>query len=304
MRFVNVGKERASIRRRWKFHWCSLAMAKMLGSLALPHCVNSSDMRRYRSADRSTNHTHVLVRATIIEKPTPSIAHESLHKHYIRYLSDFFPFGPWRKNGCLSARENLGRIIFVKKDPTSRVNIFVVCAVIDQENAFSRQERRRAWFHNLRIKRAGAAGENRMIKGLRPMEQVFGVGDAHLGVLATRIREKIHPIFAIDFLRDDCAGLRPFHIPLALVSRKDNALPLPVDQVGRRGETELRILFIGTNSIYVVVSRICQIKSIAKFDQPGVFDSTALFIRRLRNQYRFRPTNEVKPVIARGVAKR
>src|SRR5712692_3755699 len=257
MRFVNVGKERASIRRRWKFHWCSLAMAKMLGSLALPHCVNSSDMRRYRLASRSTGHTHVLVRATIIEKPAPSIAHESLHKHDIRYLSDFFPFGPWRKNGLLSARENLGRIFLVEEDPTSRVNVFVICAVVDQENAFRSQDGRRTWLDNPGIKGAGAVGENRMIKGFRPMEQVFGISDAHLRILATRVREKIHPIFAINFLRDDCAGLGPFHIPLALVSRKHNASPLPVDQVGRCGETELGIFFIGTNSIYVVVSRVC-----------------------------------------------
>ncbi len=143
-----------------------------------------------------------------------------------------------------------------------------------------------------------------MIKRFRPMEQVFGVGKAHLRVLATRVREEVHPIFVIDFLRDDCAGLRPFHIPLALVGRKDNALPVPVDQVGGCGETELRILFIRTNSIYVVISRICQIKSTPNFDQPGVFDSAALFIRHFRNQYRFRPTNEVNPVIARGIAKR
>jgi len=94
------------------------------------------------------------------------------------------------------------------------------------------------------------------------MEQVFGVSEAHLGVLATRVREKIHPIFTINLFGDDCAGFRPFHIPLALVGGKDNALPLPVDQVGGGGKTELGILFIGTNSIYVVVSRICQIKRI------------------------------------------
>src|SRR5438876_5182219 len=98
MRFVNVGEERASIRRRWKFHWCSLAMEKMPELRALLLCVNSSDMWRYRLACRSSSHTHVLVRATIIKKPAPSIAHESLHKDDIRYLSDFFPFRPRRKD--------------------------------------------------------------------------------------------------------------------------------------------------------------------------------------------------------------
>src|SRR5207247_8729195 len=136
MRFVNVGEERASIRRRWKFHWCSLAMEKMPELRALLLCVNSSDMWRYRLACRSSSHTHVLVRATIIKKPAPSIAHESLHKDDIRYLSDFFPFRPRRKNGLLSARENLGRIILVEQDPTSRVDVFVLAAIVDQENAF------------------------------------------------------------------------------------------------------------------------------------------------------------------------
>src|SRR2546430_12140103 len=49
--------------------------------------------------------------------------------------------------------------------------------------------RSRAWFNNLRIKRAWAAGQNRMIKRFRPVEQVFGVGNAHLGILATRDRK-------------------------------------------------------------------------------------------------------------------
>jgi len=62
-----------------------------------------------------------------------------------------------------------------------------------------RQDGRRL-VDNLGIKRAGAAGENRMIKGFRPMEQVFGVSEAHLGVLATRVREKIHPILPLIFL--------------------------------------------------------------------------------------------------------
>src|SRR5437667_1053356 len=61
MRFVNVGEERALIRRRWKFHWCSLAMEKMPELRALLLCVNSSDMWRYRLACRSSSHTHVLV---------------------------------------------------------------------------------------------------------------------------------------------------------------------------------------------------------------------------------------------------
>src|SRR2546430_16597055 len=59
--------------------------------------------------------------------------------------------------------------------------------------------RSRAWFNNLRIKRAWAAGQNRMIKRFRPVEQVFGVGNAHLGILATRAPEKIHLILPIDF---------------------------------------------------------------------------------------------------------
>src|SRR5437016_13018204 len=40
---------------------------------------------------------------------------------------------------------------------------------------------------------------------------------------------------------DNCTRFRPFHIPLALVSRKDNPLPAPVDQIGRCGEKELGI---------------------------------------------------------------
>ena len=36
-------------------------------------------------------------------------------------------------------------------------------------------------------------------QALRPVEQVFGVGNAHLGILATRAPEKIHPILPIDF---------------------------------------------------------------------------------------------------------
>ena len=40
--------------------------------------------------------------------------------------------------GSSSTRENLSRIILVEQDPTSRVNVFVVGAVIDQQNAFRR----------------------------------------------------------------------------------------------------------------------------------------------------------------------
>src|SRR6266513_1092131 len=78
-------------------------------------------------------------------------------------------------------------------------------------------------------------------QALRPVEQVFGVGNAHLGILATRAPEKIHRILPIDFGGDNCTRFRPFHIPLALVSRKDNPLPAPVDQIGRCGEKELGI---------------------------------------------------------------
>src|SRR5437588_210023 len=139
MRFVNAGEERASIRRRWKFHWYSLAMEKTPGSLALLHCVNSTDMRRYWSACRSSGHTHVLVRSAIIKKPASSIANESLHKHDISYLSDSLAFGPWRKNGLLAQAREPCRIILVEQDPTSRVNVFVAGAVIHQQNAFRRK---------------------------------------------------------------------------------------------------------------------------------------------------------------------
>src|SRR5207253_10227497 len=94
MRFVNVGEERASIRRRWKFHGCSLAMEKMPELRALLLCVNSSDMWRYRLGCRSCSHSHVLVGATIMKKPAPSMSHESLHKVVIRCLSVSFPVSP------------------------------------------------------------------------------------------------------------------------------------------------------------------------------------------------------------------
>ena len=40
--------------------------------------------------------------------------------------------------GSSSTRENLSRILLVEQDPTRRVNVFVVSAFIDQQNAFRR----------------------------------------------------------------------------------------------------------------------------------------------------------------------
>src|SRR5258708_23571003 len=143
-----------------------------------------------------------------------------------------------------------------------------------------------------------------MIKCFRPMEQVFGVGHTHLGVPVPRGPEKVHPVFAINFLGDDRSRFRPLHIPLALVSGKDNASPLPVDQVGRRSKAELGVLLVRTNSIHIVVSGIREVKSPAKFYQSRIFSSAALFVRRLSDHYRLRAALEMNTIVARSKAKR
>src|SRR5450631_927381 len=103
-----------------------------------------------------------------------------------------------------------------------------------------------------------------MIKSFRPMEQVCRVSHTHLGISSECVAQKIHPIFPIDFLGNDGAGFRPLHIPLSLISRENDALPLPMYQIGRRGETELGIFLVCTNSIHAVVSGIGKVVSLAK----------------------------------------
>src|SRR5258708_13147673 len=95
-----------------------------------------------------------------------------------------------------------------------------------------------------------------MIKCFRPIEQVFGVGHTHLGIPVMRVPEKVHPVFAINFLGDDRSGFRPLHIPLTLISGKDNPSPLPVDQVGRRAEAKLAVLLFPPTPTHILIPRL------------------------------------------------
>src|ERR1700692_3408429 len=118
--------------------------------------IISFDVRLARGGGGDTD---VFVRAAVVKQPALAVADRSFHEYYIRNLTHFFPFLLWAKYGLIRARENFGRIFLVKERPAGGINQIVGRAVVNQEYAFFCDYRRRAWFHNLRIERSGAGGQ-------------------------------------------------------------------------------------------------------------------------------------------------
>src|SRR5579859_1778600 len=96
---------------------------------------------------------------------------------------------------------------------------------------------------------------------------------AHLIRFVFGSAKPIHPIFAMNFLGEDCARLGPAFIPVATVGGEYYAEALPVKQVVGFCEAEL--------SVFLVVTGVSEVVRLADLYKPRVFHATVFFIIRL-----------------------
>src|SRR5436853_2116205 len=148
-----------------------------------------------------------------------------------------------------------------------------------------------------------------MIEHIGPVQQILGRCNRHLGLLMRTVGQIVHPVFAINFLRDDGSGLGPAYIPFPFVRRHDNALAFPMKEVGRCGQALLCIAVnrprgMDAATALIVVTRVGEIKSISDFHNSGIFNAATGFIGRFCDHDRLGSPYEMDTVFTGGVAER
>src|SRR2546428_2805208 len=244
---------------------------------------------------RSLGDSHVFVcRAVVTQKAVlPHHLYHSLNKNYIRHLADFLPFFFWGEDGLVGARNQFAGIVAVENGDTSAVHKMVVGAVVDEQDAARGEERRGTGFDDARVKHARAARENGRFGSFGPVKQIVRIGEAHLVGLVGGGAEPVHPILAVDFCGGDGARLGPTFVPVSFVSRKNHAFALPVEQVARGGQAELRVLF--------VVAGIGEVIGVTEFLQARIFDAAIFFVVSFGGEYWLEAASEVDAGGAFGV---
>jgi len=109
------------------------------------------------------------------------------------------------------------------------IDELVVSAVVYEDDTAIGEDGWRAWFDDAGVKHSGAAREDGSGGGFSPVEQIVGVGEAHLVSFVGGGAEPVHPIMAVDFFGDDGAGLGPTDVPVAFVGWEDYAFAIPMD---------------------------------------------------------------------------
>src|SRR5260370_34493275 len=103
---------------------------------------------------RSFRHANVRIRASVIEQITLPLPDHAFHKINVWDLADFFPFSFGSEDGRIGAREQDSRIVSAKDCHSCTVYEFVISAVVDENNSFRRNDRRRPRLGNARVKLA------------------------------------------------------------------------------------------------------------------------------------------------------
>src|SRR5579883_2203565 len=214
------------------------------------------------SAARGLRDANIFVRSAIIKQPATGSLHEPLDEDDVGSLSDFFPRQLGKKEGSSRTGKHSGGIAAIKKDPACPVNQMVVGAIINQENTLRKDDRRRAWLHDSRIKLAAPRGHHRMMESIPPVQKVRGLRDSHLTGFILRLPQIIHPIFPADFHWNDSARLCPSHVPCAAVGRQNHTAPLPVDEIRRCRKAELSVFSARPFAIHVVIPGIGQVPGV------------------------------------------
>src|SRR6516162_1602340 len=150
-------------------------------------------------------YTDVLVSSAVIKEISVAAPYHTLDKDDIGYLTNFFPFFPRPKNRLFATIKQSPRIFAIEDRNCGAINQLVIGAVVDQNNTLRGHNRRRPGFHYAGVKLSWPSRQDRRLGGISPVNQVSRIGKPHLVVLVRCCPEKVHPVFAVDFLRHNGA---------------------------------------------------------------------------------------------------
>src|SRR6516162_5839956 len=122
-------------------------------------------LRRFR-------YSHVFIRAAVIKEIAITAFNHALNEYDIRNLANPFPFFLRNKDRLLTAVENFARILTVEEGDSSAINELIVGAVVDQNDSFRSQNRRRPWLDHARVEPARASRQHRGLGRFGPMNEV------------------------------------------------------------------------------------------------------------------------------------
>src|SRR5208337_4377560 len=138
------------------------------------------------------------------------------------------------------------------------------------------------------------ARKNRSVGSFSPVQQIVGVGKAHLVGLVRGCAKPVHPIMAVDFFGDDGPGLGPTDVPLAFVGGEDDTPAPPMREVGGSREAEL--------CIFLVVPGVGEVVGAVDKHEARVFDTAVFFVIVFGVEDGFWPAGEVNAIGALRVA--
>ena len=173
----------------------------------------------------------VLVRGPVVHEPASGLDDQSLDEHHVGDLSDLLPVGERLEERLVRACQQARGVVAIEQRPAGPIDEPIVGAVVDQKHAVRGQDWRRAGLDHSRVEPARTPGQHRMIQRLGPGDQVGRVGDAGLVARVLGVGHVVHPVPSADSLGEDRTGLRPVHVPAALVGRKNDALAIPSTQI-------------------------------------------------------------------------
>src|SRR3989442_4433036 len=166
---------------------------------------------------RGFSDADILVGAAVVEKETIGRVHHSFDEDEVRNLADFLPLFFGGEDGLFGAGEEFAGVAAVEDSNAGAIDEMTVGAVVYKDDAARGEDRRRAGLDDAGIKFSRAARENRSLRGFGPVEKIARIREAHLIGLVRGGAEPVHPILAVDFFRDDCAGFRSALVPVSLV---------------------------------------------------------------------------------------
>src|SRR5262249_38876770 len=103
------------------------------------------------------------------------------------------------------AIEQLARVVAIEDGDARPIDKIVVGAVIDEEDAVGRENRRGGWVDGRWIEFFRTTRANWCFCCFRPVSQGLFSRESHLVGLVFSSAEPVHPIFTINFLGEDSA---------------------------------------------------------------------------------------------------
>src|SRR6266498_131711 len=107
-------------------------------------------------------HSHVLVRASIIKEVAPALLHHTFYKDDVRNPAGFLPSLFRGEYGLLATPDQLTWITCGEQGQAGSVHELIVRAIVDQENAVFRDDRRWPRLGYPRVKLACPVRQDRL----------------------------------------------------------------------------------------------------------------------------------------------